>query len=117
MSYLFVGLGDGLGAMLRICVSQLMPFTFGKMSANIIDFSAKWIVFVTIGAKVRLKDALFLMKGVLGGSTILSAFSLDAFRLLEAGKMGLTVGYVTLSVALSVLALRAGIMFVTGGNA
>ena len=44
-------------------------------------------------------------------------FVLDAFKSWEAGKMGLTVGYVTLSFALSVLALRTGIMFVLGGNA
>ena len=44
-------------------------------------------------------------------------FALDAFKRWEAGKMGLAVGYVTLSVALSVLALCANIIFVRGGNA
>ena len=44
-------------------------------------------------------------------------FALDAFKRWEAGKMGLAVGFVTLSFALSVLSLCAGIMFVWGGNA
>ena len=57
------------------------------------------------------------MKGILGGFTTLPAFSFDAFKLWEASKMGLVVGYVTVSVALSVLALCADIIFVRGGNA
>ena len=92
MSYLF----DGLGAMLRMFVSQLMPFSFGTISANIIGSSAMGISFVTIGAKVGSKEALSLMTGILSGFTTFSIFSLDAFRLWEVdNKMGLAVGYVT----------------------
>ena len=57
------------------------------------------------------------MTGILGGFTTFSTFSLDAFRLLEAGKMTLAVGYVILSVALSVSTLCTGIIFALGGNA
>ena len=57
------------------------------------------------------------MTGILGGLTTFPAFSFDAFRLWEASKMGLVVDYVTVSVALSVLALCANIIFVRGGNA
>ena len=113
MTYLFVALGEEL----RIFVSQLMPFPFGTMSANIIGSFAMGIVFITIGAKVGSKEVLFLMTGILGDFTKFFAFSLGAFRLWEASKMGLAVCYVTVSVALSVLALCAGIMFVRGGNA
>ena len=113
MTYLFVA----LGAMLRMFVSLLMPFPFGAMGANIIGSFAMGIAFVTIGTKVGLKEVLFLMTGILGGFTTFSTFSLDAFRLWEPIIMGLAVGYVTISVALSVLALCAGIIFVRGGNA
>ena len=57
------------------------------------------------------------MTGILGGFTAFSVFLLGAFKRWEAGKMGLAVGYVTVSVALSVLALCADIIFVRGGNA
>ena len=57
------------------------------------------------------------MTGILGGFTTFPAFSFDALRLWEASKMGLVFGYVTVSVALSVLALCADIIFVRGGNA
>ncbi len=113
MTYLFVALGE----VLRLLVSQLMPFPFGRMSANITGSFAMGIAFITIGAKVGSEEVLFLMTGILGGFTTFSTFSLDAFRLWDASKMGLAVGYVTVSVALSVFALCAGIMVVRGGNA
>jgi fluoride ion exporter CrcB/FEX len=49
MSYLFGALGGGLGAMLRMFVSQLTPFPFGTLSANIIGSLAMGIAFITIG--------------------------------------------------------------------
>ena len=54
MTYLFVA----LGAMLRMFVSQLVPFPFGTMSVNIIVSFAMGISFVTIGAKVGSKEVL-----------------------------------------------------------
>ena len=48
--------------------------------------------------------------------TTFFAFSLNALRLWEVGKMGLAVGYVILSVDLSVLARCAGIMLVRVSN-
>ena len=59
MSYLFVALGGKLGAMLRMFVSQLLPFAFGRMSANIIGSFAMGIALVTIRAKVGSKDFTF----------------------------------------------------------
>ena len=59
MSYLFVAFGGGLGAMLRMLVSQITLFPFGTRSANIIGCFAMGIAFVTIGAKVGSKEVLF----------------------------------------------------------
>ena len=81
MSYLFVALGGGLGAMLRTFFSQLLPFAFGTMSANITGSFAMGIAFVTTRAKVGSKKASLLLKGILGGFTTFPTFSLDAFRL------------------------------------
>ena len=81
MSYLFVALGGKLGAMLRMFVSQLLPFAFGTMSANIIGSFAMGIALITIRAKVGSKEALLLLKGILGGFTTFTTFLLDAFRL------------------------------------
>ena len=117
MSYLFVALGGRLGAMLRMFVRQLILFLFGTMSANIIGPFAVVVDLVTFGAKEGSKKALFLMIGILGGFTTVSTFTLEVFSLREAGKIGLAVRYVTLSIVLSVLALCAGTTFVREGDA
>jgi CrcB protein len=52
---------------------------------------------------------LFLATGILGGFTTFSAFSLDAALLVERGEAALAAGYVTASVALSILGLFAGL--------
>ena len=57
------------------------------------------------------------MIGILGGFTTVSTFMLEAFSLWEAGKIGLAVRYVTLSIVLSVPALCAGTTFVREGDA
>jgi CrcB protein len=52
---------------------------------------------------------LFLGTGVLGGFTTFSAFSLDAVLLWERGAWAAALGYVIVSVALSIAALLAGL--------
>ena len=74
MSYLFVALGGGLGAMLRFFVNQLVPFPFGTMSVNVIGSFLMGIAFILIGTKVGSKEVMFLMTGLLGGFTTFSAF-------------------------------------------
>ncbi len=54
----------------------------------------------------RLKN--FMLFGVLGGFTTFSAFSLDFFRLFEAGRIEIAFIYAALSVVLAILALFGG---------
>ena len=51
----------------------------------------------------------------LGGADHFSTFSLDAFGLATRGQMGLAAFYVAASVALSLVALVAGMVLVKGG--
>ena len=59
----------------------------------------------------------FVMTGVLGGFTTFSAFSLEAFTLLERGQPMAAAAYVGLSVILSIGALAAGVILARGGIA
>lgn len=52
----------------------------------------------------------FLATGILGGFTTFSAFSLDVALLSERGEVGAAALYVIASVAVSILALFAGMM-------
>jgi CrcB protein len=54
------------------------------------------------------------MTGLLGGFTTFSAFSLEAVTLFERGSMGQALGYVTLSLVLSIGGLILGLMIARG---
>ena len=60
------------------------------------------------------RPAPFLMTGVLGGFTTFSAFSLDALTLWERGQAGQASAYVLGSVALSLVAIMAGLALMRG---
>jgi CrcB protein len=57
---------------------------------------------------------IFAMTGFLGAFTTFSAFSLDVFKLIEAERMAVAVGYVAVSVIGAVLALFIGIFLAKG---
>jgi CrcB protein len=55
---------------------------------------------------------LFIMTGILGGYTTLSAYSLDSAVLYERGEITLAALYVVGSVVLSILGLFAGLALI-----
>jgi CrcB protein len=55
-----------------------------------------------------------VMTGLLGGFTTFSAFSLEAFTLWERGQAMAALGYVGLSVGLSIGALILGVWLARG---
>ncbi len=101
----FVALGGALGASLRHLATLLWPAPWGVLAVNVAGSLA-------IGLLAgRLSPALapLLITGVLGGFTTFSAFSLDALRLVEGGRLGAAALYVGGSVGLSVLACALGL--------
>jgi fluoride exporter len=54
----------------------------------------------------------FLATGVLGGFTTFSAFSMDAVLMMQRGETAMAATYIAASVALSILALLAGLWLV-----
>jgi fluoride exporter len=115
-SWMLVGLGGAVGAMLRFGVVRLMPtggWPMGTFAVNVIGGFAMgllvgWLAARGAGENVRL----LLGVGVLGGFTTFSAFSLDMLLMLERGDFGLAVAYALASVMLCVLALWAGLLLV-----
>jgi CrcB protein len=100
----FVALGGALGASLRHLATILWPAPWGVVAVNVFGS------FLIGVLSVRLSPvaAPLLLTGVLGGFTTFSAFSLDALRLLESGRLGAATLYVGASVVLSLLACAAG---------
>lgn len=117
MNILLIGLGGAIGAMLRYLGAGMVGrwlgpgFPWGTAFVNVLGSFIMGVVAVMLiersGASPRL--AGFLMTGVLGGFTTFSAFSLDAMRLIEAGRMGAAAGYVFGSVVLSIIGLFIGL--------
>lgn len=121
LNFLMVGIGGGLGAMLRHAVGIGAVRVFGHgfpsgtMFVNIVGSFAMgiliaWLAQRTSGAGTEIR--LFLATGILGGFTTFSAFSLDAVSMYERGDVGLMLAYIAVSVAGSVLALFAALWIV-----
>ncbi|MEM7525926.1 MAG: CrcB family protein [Pseudomonadota bacterium] len=115
MTLVWVALGGALGAVLRFlsvtaAARAFGPgFPWGTAFVNIAGSFAMGLVAVLLIERAgdeRL--AAFLMPGLLGGFTTFSAFSLDAFRLIETGRMAAATGYMAGSVALALAGLIAG---------
>ena len=119
---LLVFLGAGLGGVLRHLVNVGMArvlgndFPYGILFINItgslvMGLLVGWLAF-RAGVGWTRQVQLFVAVGVLGGYTTYSTFSLDAFRLIERGQIGLAALYVGGSVLLGVGGLWAGLALV-----
>jgi CrcB protein len=117
MAYAIVFFGAGIGGALRhgvnIAAARLFGFgfPFGTLIVNVVGsllmglFAGYFAYRTGIPQHMRL----FLTTGILGGFTTFSAFSLDAALLMERHAYGLAAAYVTVSVAVSLAALFAGL--------
>ncbi|MEM7189297.1 MAG: CrcB family protein [Pseudomonadota bacterium] len=103
------GRGLSVGAAIRLTGET----AWGTLFVNVIGSLVMGILFVVIIERMpeswgRLGP--FAMAGVLGAFTTFSAFSLDVLRMIEQGRNALAAAYISGSVALSVLALVAGVL-------
>lgn len=119
---ILVFVGAGLGGVLRHLIAMSAAralgddFPYGVMFINIsgslvMGLLVGWLAF-RAGENWTRHAQLFVATGVLGGYTTFSTFSLDAFRLIERGQIGLALLYVGGSVLLGVVGLWAGLALV-----
>jgi len=117
-----VFIGGGIGAASRHSVNVAagrligLGFPWGTLIVNIagsfaMGVIAGWFAFRS-GVGLSQHARLFLTTGILGGFTTFSAFSLDAVLLWERGATGAAIAYVSGSVAVSIVALVAGLALV-----
>jgi len=115
-TYLLVALGGGIGAMGRHGLGQLTlrafgpGFPVGTLAANVLGgllmgLLVGWLATKDGGHNLRL----LLGVGLLGGFTTFSAFSLQAFMMLEKGRYGTLIAYVGGSVLLAIAAIALGL--------
>lgn len=96
-----VGFGRWLGA----------GFPWATLLVNVVGGFLMGVLIAALAARFQgsLEFRTFLATGVLGGLTTFSAFSMDFVMLMERQELALAGAYVIASVALSILALYAGL--------
>ena len=110
-----VALGGAVGAVGRhltnLGVARLIGagFPYGTVLINVLGSFVMGLLFVMLADRGALRHAPFLMTGILGGYTTFSAFSLDTVMLVEKGQVAAAMAYVVGSVALSLMAILAGL--------
>jgi fluoride exporter len=112
---LLVGLGGGIGSMLRYATgllinSKYFHFPYATITVNIIG---SFIIGVFLAMSIKgngLTDQwkLFLATGICGGFTTFSAFSIENMELLQSGKIGMAAFYIILSIVLGIGAAFLG---------
>ena len=110
-----VALGGALGASARylagIAALRILGhgFPWGTLAVNVFGSFLMGVLVIVLAQKDATRLAPFLMTGVLGGFTTFSAFSLDVLTLVERGQTVTAGLYVLASVAVSLVAISAGI--------
>lgn len=119
-SYLLVGLGGAIGAMLRYGAGMSLGslangFPASTFAVNLVGSIAMGLLIGVLAKttpQYQNEIRLFLAVGIFGGFTTFSSFSLDAFGLLERGDYLLAGLYILGSVALGIAGLAMGLFAV-----
>jgi CrcB protein len=120
LQLLLVAVGGAIGSVLRYCVGVWAlriagpAFPWGTLAVNVVGCFLIGLLAELItrryGGSVELR--LLLITGFLGGFTTFSAFSLDTIALFERGATMAGITYVVASVAVSLIAVFAGLAVV-----
>ena len=115
MNWLAVALGGALGSLLRYAIGGVwlspasLDFPWGTMAVNITgSFALGFLGRYFAPPHASHAWFLFFTVGICGGYTTFSTFALDAFTLVERSVPLRALGYVTLTVIGSYLAVIAG---------
>ena len=112
-AFLWVSAGGAVGSSLRYLFYVLIKqnnFPYATLLVNILGSLVIGLLFaLNIKNELFSKDLnLFLMTGLCGGFTTFSAFSLDNMTLLQEGKIGTSLFYISLSVLAGIFATWLG---------
>ncbi len=116
-SFFLVGLGGGIGSMLRYGSSLFLNSRLFPYATLAINITGSFIIGVVFAMSIKEEPLsnnwkLFLASGICGGFTTFSAFSLENMGLMQNGKFGMALSYILLSVVLGIIATYLGYLLV-----
>ena len=117
---LLVGLGGGIGSMLRYVCWLLFNSKYFPYATLVVNIAGSFVIGIVIA--LSLKNAgltdnwkLFIATGICGGFTTFSAFSMENMLLLQNGKYTLALTYILISVILGIVAAWVGFKIMDTG--
>lgn len=113
MDYFWVGLGAGLGAMLRygltLGIKAIWPGTF-PWATLAVNLSGTLLLGFLLGWQVNQPVSLFLGTGLLGGYTTFSTFNTELWTLFHSRYYWLFVYYALISYGGGILLAYVGLL-------
>lgn len=118
LKYVMVGVGGGLGSILRFWLGSYIGsrmgarFPYGTLIINVTGSFLVGLVLALFAGKSNLSPSwLYLIPiGFVGGYTTFSSFEYETLRTLQDGQIGLGLLYVVLSICVGFLAVWGGVM-------
>jgi fluoride exporter len=112
-NFLFIGLGGGIGSMLRYGSNLLVTTKSFPAATLLINIAGSLLIGMVFGISIKnenfaLNWKLFLATGICGGFTTFSSFSLENMLLLQNGKYFLCTVYILASIVLGIGAAIVG---------
>lgn len=116
-NFLLVGLGGGLGSMMRYAVWHFSRSANFPSATLLVNIAGSLIIGIIIA--LNIKDVnypqdwkLFLATGICGGFTTFSAFSIENLQMLQQGKYLLSLLYISSSIVAGIAAAWLGFKLV-----
>jgi fluoride exporter len=112
-NFLLVGIGGGIGAMLRYFFSSIIKHSTFPYNTLFINIAGSLLIGIVFGLTeksnvISEQLKLFLATGICGGFTTFSAFSVENMQMIKDGNYVAAGLYIFFSVLLGIISVFAG---------
>lgn len=111
---ILVGVGGGIGSILRYLMSHLIKNNNFPLSTFFINIIGSFAIGIAMALSIKFAGfnenwKTLIVTGICGGFTTFSAFSFENVSMIQQGKFTLSMCYIISSIILGLLATIAGL--------